>query len=522
MKTAKKIFGVGLSACTVVSCMSFAAGAADEYVYGTMDIPYDLFYAGEIAGAANSYKVDAVSSATNAKWSKNGEGELFEGTYHSEANEDGSGKILGVTYPVAITQAALDALGSDNYNFKKLDSAPAAYKTVTVDGTTASFSAINDSSPETKTGSVSIDANSVWGDYQISVEGFPEDFGAVYGAFITTSDNYIYAMRHEQNIWRQGAIAWSVGFKTEEPHGNKLDHDIYADSQGKTIDKITYITKDGYVTYDVDVYIPKKFEYTAEIANAAVTAGSTNITLTGFPTDYDVQYEIAGLDFTVDGSTLKFSNASAGGYSATISDKSGIYQDIPVSFELTTDAMPAQYNASAKALTAADGASADEFAGFIKNISTVTVDGTEYAAAGKHGLKIVADDGTIDLLAESRGGKAFSDDKTEFEVTVKAAGYTQELRFTLSTAEEEPTDTDEDTDAAEEVSDDMDENIEAVEEETADTADEPVIVSDTDAAISDNNNAPASDNSNPDTGVGTSLVGFILSGAAVIASKKRK
>lgn len=490
MKTAKKVFGVGISVCTAISCMSFAAGAADEYVYGTMDIPYDLFYAGELDGAANNYTVDAVSSATDAKWSKNGEGELFEGTYHSEANTDGSGKILGVTYPVAITQADLDSLGADNFNFTKLDSAPAAYKTVTVDGTTASFSAVNDSSPETKTGDVSIDANSVWGDYQLSVDKFPEDFGAVYGAFITTTDNYVYIMRHEQNIWRQGAIAWSVGFKTEEPHGNKLDYDIYADSQGKTIDKLTYITKDGYVTYDVDVYIPKKFEYTAEIANAAVTAGSTEITLTGFPTDYDAQYDIRGLDFTVEGSTLTFKNAAAGGYSGTISDKSGVYQDIPVSFELTTDAMPAQYDAASKSLKAADGASADEFAGFIKNISTVSVDGTEYAAAGKHGIKIVADDGSIDLAAEGRGGKAFSDDKTEFEVVVKAAGYTQELKFTLSTAEAV---------------------LEEAEENTA---------SDTAAAVE--TVSAATESTNPKTGVTTAFAALALSGAAVMLSKKRK
>ena len=490
MKKEKKLFGVGLSVCTAISCMSFAAGASDEYVYGTMDIPYDLFYAGELADAANSYTVDAVSSATDSKWSKNGEGELFEGTYHSEANADGSGKILGVTYPVAITQADLDVLGADSFNFTKLDSVPDAYKTVTVDGTTASFSAVNDSSPETKTGDASIDANSVWGDYQLSIDKFPEDFGAVYGAFITTTDNYTYVMRHEQNIWRQGAIAWSVGFKTEEPHGNKLDYDIYADSQGKTIDKITYITKDGYVTYDVDIYIPKKFEYTAEIANAAVTAGSTEITLTGFPTDYDAQYEIKGLDFSVDGSTLSFSGAAAGGYSGTISDKGGVYQDIPISFELTTDAMPAQYNAASVALTAADGASADDLAGFIKNITTVSVDGTEYAASGKHGLKIIADDGTIDLAAEGRGGKAFADGKTEYEVIVKAAGYIQELKFTLSTAGA------------------------ALEEAAVSTA--------SDTAAAAETASPAPENANPKTGVTTSFAALALSGAAVMLSKKRK
>ena len=499
MTKTKRILSAAFAVCAAASCVSVSASAEETLVYGTMDIPYDLFYAGETAGAANTVTVDAVSSATNAKWSKNGEGELFEGTYHSEAAEDGSGKILGVTYAVAISQTDLDALGTDNYNFKKLDAAPAAYKTVTVANGKAAFSAVNDSAPEVKDGTATINTNSTWGDYQVSIKDYPEDADAVLGALIITTDNSIYPMRHETNIWRKGEIAWSVGFKTEEPHGNKLDSTGLVDSQGKTIDKVTYITKNGYVTYDVDAYLPKKFAYTAEVTTAAADAGSTAIALTGFPEDYDAKYSVKGLDISVADGKMTYSSAKPGSYSLTISDSKGVYQDVPVTFELTTDAMPAAYDASAKALKAADGASADDLANYIKNISTVSVDGTDYAASGKRGVKLITDDGALDLAAENQKGKIFAEDKTSFEVEVTAAGYTKKLKFTVSTAEE----------AAQ-----TETSVEAAGETNTETT--------APAVITETTNTAASGSTNPATGAGMSLTTLAASAIMAFVSRKRK
>lgn len=121
------------------------ASAEETIVYGTMNIPYAEFYRAEISGSTNEYEVDAVSSATTSKWSKNGEGELFEGTYN-QANDDGAGTILGVTYPVAVTQADLDSFGENNYNFIAVDYVPSAYKTVTIEDGKAVFSAVQDES----------------------------------------------------------------------------------------------------------------------------------------------------------------------------------------------------------------------------------------------------------------------------------------------------------------------------------------------------------------------------------------
>ena len=84
--------------------------APTEYVYGTMDIPYADYYYGELGNKTNttdstiSYTADlagdagmraentydAVTSATAKKWTKQA------GTYTSEADENGGGKILGV------------------------------------------------------------------------------------------------------------------------------------------------------------------------------------------------------------------------------------------------------------------------------------------------------------------------------------------------------------------------------------------------------------------------------------------
>ncbi|WP_432618486.1 S-layer homology domain-containing protein, partial [Butyricicoccus sp.] len=55
------------------------AGVADQLTYVQMNIPYADFYAAEIN---NENAVDVVTSATNTKSIKNGDGELVGGTYN--------------------------------------------------------------------------------------------------------------------------------------------------------------------------------------------------------------------------------------------------------------------------------------------------------------------------------------------------------------------------------------------------------------------------------------------------------
>ena len=106
----KVILAALLSALTIsaMTTVAVAAVSDDEYVYGTMNIPYSEFYKNEGIG----YEVDAVASATSSKWKNEN---LVAGTYHQE-NEDGTGVILGVTYNVAVKKSDLANI-SEKYNF---------------------------------------------------------------------------------------------------------------------------------------------------------------------------------------------------------------------------------------------------------------------------------------------------------------------------------------------------------------------------------------------------------------------
>ena len=438
MKKFKSIISVTACAAAALSVIPFSASAeGNDVIYGTMNIPYADFYAAELEGAPNAYAVDAVSSATSTKALKNGEGELFEGSYNElvttgEVNAVGKeivARILGVTYPVAITQADLDALGDNNYGFTPLDSAPEAYKNVSVSNGTASFSAVQDSTPETKSdASLKLSTETSWGDYVIDVANAPE--GAVLGAYVTTADGNKYAFRHEQNIWR-GEFAWSSGIKVSEPHGNALDYAAYESLMGKTITSLTYINSTGYVTVPANTYVPIKFEGSVSAQDAAAGTGKTALELVGFPADY--QKTIDAGDAQATETEISYTNAKPGSYTVSVSDAAGKYVSLSGKYTLTTDDIPVQY--SSEKLAAAEGFTADDAANFIKNIASVEVNGTTFSATGKGSVKVFGEDGTIDFAAAGRNGNVF-DGSGNYTVKVTATGYTSPYEFTIAPEEE--------------------------------------------------------------------------------------
>lgn len=433
----KKLAMIPAAAIAAMSAaMPLSVSAEGAVVYGTMNIPYTEFYAAEMGDAAG--EVDAVTSATKGKALMNGEGQMFEGSYNN-----GEDTILGVTYPVAVSQADLDALGTNNYGFTALDSVPEAYKNVTVTGGKASFSAVQDAAPETADLGVKLSTETPWGDYLIDLTGQPEGFDTKYrGALLKTADGKAYAMRHEQNIWR-GELAWSSGIKTEEPHGNKLDYKMYEGLMGSTVKEIVLITKAGYVTVNTDTYIPVKFANTLTVENSDAGTGSTTFTAEGIPADYQKKYAVAD-GFTVTDGSISYTDAMPGSYKLTISDGSGKYADVTASFVLETDAVPVKY-ADGK-LVKADGASDAEAENFIKNLAKVEVGENAYNASGKGSVKIFDETGAINFDAESRSGKVFADgaDGT-YTLTVTAAGYRNPLTVQLPQTEAETTSATEET-----------------------------------------------------------------------------
>ncbi len=420
----------------------------EQATYVLMNIPYDKFYAAE-----GDDDADAVTSATLNKTRSS----LAAGSYH--VNSDGS-DITGIVYPVKLSDAsALEKLtqvtdsskvditvsmkgkettttyeGKDalfesaSYSYYVLSEAPSYYKEATVneDGT-LSFGKVKGTEAKTLSGvTAEFSTSSRYGDYQINLSGLPDDITTVYGVVVGTKEGSNYGMRHLENIWRISELAWSTGFVTTA-HGSPLQYKDYVNMMGQTINKITYYTNAGIYEIPVDIKVPVKFTHDLEVANAAVTAGKTEVTVTGLPDDYAAEYKVDGLDgVSVQNGVLTFSNAKKGKYTLTISDKNGKYADITTEFELYTEAMPAAYDADKKALVKTADATDEEFADYIRSISVVNVNGKDYRATGRGATAIINEDGSIKTDAAP-----FAEGDT-FEITVSATGYLPQS-FTYTT-----------------------------------------------------------------------------------------
>lgn len=436
-------------------------------VYVLMNIPYADFYKADgVTGA------DAVSSATKQKT----RGTLVAGSYH--VNSDGS-DITGVTFPVKISDASSlekytqitdeskvdittqskagettttytgkDALfESASYSYYVLSEAPSYYKEATVnsDGS-LSFGEIKGAKVQTLSDATTkFSTSSRYGDYQLNISGLPSEIKTVYGVVISTEEGSKYGLRHLENIWKNGKLAWSTGFVTQSK-GNNLDYKDYAAMMGQTINMVTYYTDAGIYEIPMDQKVAKKFDGSVSVGDTSVNAKSAAITVSGLPEDFDEEYEIKGLDkdaYTVDivktekgtARTITFTKTpEKGRYTLTVSDKSGVYAPISTTFNLYTEAIPAKYNEDGKepALEKAEDANTDEYQAYLKNIQSVTVNGKTYAASEKGAVKLIKEDGKLDLkqdaFKEAKAGDAYT-------VTVTENGY-KEYTFTYKVPDE--------------------------------------------------------------------------------------
>ena len=421
-------------------------------VYVLMNIPYDKFYAAE-----GDDDVDAVTSATKQKTRNS---RLTAGSYH--VNSDGT-DITGVVYPVKVsdisaleeytkitdeskvditvsgkggeqttTYEGKDALfESASYSYYILSEAPSYYKKATVNAD-GSLSFGKAEGTEVKTlSNVTADfkTSSKYGDYQINLSGLPDDITTVYGVVVGTKEGSNYGMRHLENIWKISELAWSTGFVTTS-HSSPLRYTDYVNMMGQTINKITYYTDAGVYEIPVEIKVPVKFKGSLSVENGKASDGSVSATVEGLPADYEAEYSVKGLeDVKVENGKLTFAaeQARGGRYTLTVSDKKHKYADITTTFTLTTDATPITYDSEKASLVTAGGYTADDLAAYVKNIESVSVDGTPYAASGKGAVKIIKEDGSIDAAAKPF---ANAKDGQEFEIVVKATGYAKDYTFT--------------------------------------------------------------------------------------------
>ena len=437
--------------------------------YVLMNIPYAEFYKAETTG--NDIAVDAFTSATKNKTRTKG---LAGGSYHE--NADGS-KIDGITYAVKVdpsvdlskykevkdgdsveitvtnrgqttttTLTGKDTLFENaSYAYYPLTEAPANYKEVSVDADgNLVFSEVK-GQEATKVEGVTAEllTETSYGDYELDLDGLPEEIKSdnVNAVVVKTTDGTAYGMRHLENIWRGNEIAWSTGF-TSEVHGCPTSSEHYKSMMGKTIDSIEYYTTNGVYTMDIaDIYVPVKSETTkSEVADVDIAAGKTTINVQ-LPDGFDPEYSVDGLDVSVEGNVLTFkaateSRAAAsvkpGKYTLTIKDKKNKYADVVTTFTLTTKDMPAAYDAENKKLVEAEGFDTDALKAYLGNITSVNVNGKDYAASGRGSVVIINKDGTIKTDADPFKDAVAG---TEFQITVASTGYTTPLTFTYKIAE---------------------------------------------------------------------------------------
>ena len=449
---------------------------AGDYVL--MNIPYSDFYAAE----SNNEGTDVVTSATKQKTRST----LAAGSYH--VNTDGS-DISGVTFAVKVgegdidwskftrvtddssveittsikgkesttTYTGKDALfESDSYSYYVLPAGetPANYKALTVDDQgKLSFGAVEGTEAKELAGATAdFKTSSKYGDYEIDFGNLREQMAdangneaTVYGAVVNAADANGqlegYGMRAVENIWKGKEIAWSCGL-TNESHGSPLSSQYYTSMMGKTIKSVTFYTSTGTYTVAMDQYVPvkdanatiKAEDASLDDANATVAADVT------LPEGFDAKYQIDGKNVeplasnarsaasvTFDASALK-----PGSHTLTAIDKSGKFADISTSFTATTSKLVASFDAASLKLIAANGATDEDLANYIKNITKVTVNGTEYAATGRGVVQIFNADGSLNLAAVNQDKSLVFNANGDYQIEVEATGYTTNLGFTYT------------------------------------------------------------------------------------------
>ena len=94
--------------------------------------------------------------------------------------------------------------------------------------------------------------------------------------------------------------------------------------------------------------------------------------------------------------------------------------------------MPAAYDEENKKLVEAKGFDTDALKAYLGNITSVNVNGKDYAASGRGSVVIINKDGTIKTDADPFKDAVAG---TEFQITVASTGYTTPLTFTYKIAE---------------------------------------------------------------------------------------
>lgn len=462
----KNHLSMTMAAIVAASSMAMPATAAaaeeraEDLVYATVNMPYADFYYGELtdlaagtqtqpeldtedpvtaAGFREEGEYDAVTSATTSKSKR------FPTTYFEE-KENGV-DILGiadvqVAVPRDLYDNALEAIAAGEACSNKLlefvesmtvsDTAFEEYKILNADGTFSKM--VTDT--EESSATASITANSVWGNYQISLEGTSVTTDELLGAVMETTDGAKYGLKHLDNLWLQTKeIAFAVEPEFVEPHGNTVEYQRFEDIQGKTIKTITFLLKNK-----ADLVIQTELKcknlldeskYGASAQETAYSAAGTRIPVElNVPADADYQVaSVAGAAGTLAADSYSYSDGALtlagschpGAYTVTLTDEK--YEDISVTavVKSTTASARIEHNQ----LFFQDSVSTMEE--YLKEVTSIVVNGQEYEKEGI-GTLVFPENGVLDFDAKysTRGGETivFPEGKAgNYTLVLKAPGF---------------------------------------------------------------------------------------------------
>ena len=352
--------GATCTSKAMLAAVDSAINEAPEAVkvkYVTMNVPYTDFYAAYNLTDKAVWQVenglDAVSTATTNKFK--GTTGLAKGTYNN-------GKyIMGVTMAVAVPEETYEALkaenltANDNYYMTDLDTAPAAFSTMTVnaDGT-YSFSKLQEASVSGNYITVGeLDLNAGYGDYQVTLDGLGTDGTlktgenettpyTLYGAILNTTEGKTYGMTCLENLWLgtkrpNVEIAWSIkeGQGLKRGHGAGDEFYQFSDMNGATLKSITLITDLGTIEVPCgENGLELTKYYAGDLSNLqyAIDNDSTELSISGIPSDLEnVKISVSGglaTDAEIKDGKVALKKAPEAGTTYTLTISSSNYPEI--------------------------------------------------------------------------------------------------------------------------------------------------------------------------------------------------
>lgn len=143
--------------------------------------------------------------------------------------------------------------------------------------------------------------------------------------------------------------------------------------------------------------VAKKFDGEVSVADVSVKSEKTAITVSGLPNDFEEEYKMWNLRraYSVEikirwqrqlqEQLILRKHLQKVDIQLLLSDKNGNYAPISTIFNVYTETMPVKYNEDDKnpAVVKNDNVEEEEFQTYLKNITSVTVNGKEYAASGR-------------------------------------------------------------------------------------------------------------------------------------------